>query len=72
MHDSLLVHVLQSTRNLTDVFYYSLLLETYILLHRLLYYKLQVSLLGPLDSDKEFIELIIDEPIEILNDVWVI
>lgn len=72
MHDSLLVHVLESTRNLTYIFYYSLLLETYILFHCLLDYKFQVSLLCPLDGNKEFVELVINEPIEILNDVWVI
>ena len=72
MHDSFLVHVLESTRNLTYVFYYSLLRETYILFHGLLDNKFQVSLLCPFDGDKEFIEFVIYEPIEILDDVWVI
>ena len=72
MHDSFLVHVLESTRNLTYVFYYSLLLETYILFHALLDYKFQVSFLCPLDGNKEFVEFVINEPIEILDDVWVI
>ena len=66
------MHVLQRTCDLTDVFYNSLLLETYIFFHCLLDYKFQVSLLSPLDSNKEFIELVIDEPIEILDDVYVI
>ena len=66
MHDSFLVHVLESTRNLTYVFYYSLLRETYILFHGLLDNKFQVSLLCPFHGDKEFVELVIDEPIEVL------
>ena len=72
MHDSFLVHVLESTRNLVYVFYYSLLLKTYILFHGLLDNKFQVSLFCPLDSNKEFVEFVINEPIEILDDVWVV
>ena len=33
MHDPLLVHMFQSTRNLVDIFDYSLLLEVNLVLH---------------------------------------
>ena len=66
MHDSFLVHVLQCTSYLTDVFYYSLLLKADVLLHGLLDHEFQVALLCPFHGDKEFVELVIDEPIEVL------
>ena len=72
MHDSFLVHMLKSTRNLVYVFYYSLLLETYVLFHGFLDDKFQVSLFCPFDSNKEFVEFVINEPIEILDDVWIV
>ena len=72
MHDSLLVHVLQSAGYLVSVFDDFLLLEVYLILHCLLDDELQVSLLSPLYSNEELVQLAVDEPTEVFDDVWVI
>lgn len=63
------MHVLQSTSYLMYVFPDLLLGERDIFLDGLLDYQLQVSLLGPLDRDEELIQLVINEPIQVLDDV---
>ena len=69
MHYTLLMHVLQGTRYLVYVFPDLLLGERDILLDGLLDDQLQVSLLSPLDRDEELIQLVINEPIQVLDDV---
>ena len=63
------MHVLQSTSYLMYVFPDLLLGERDIFLDGLLDDQLQVSLLSPLDRDKELIQLVINEPIQVLDDV---
>lgn len=63
------MHVLQSTSYLMYVFPDLLLGERDILLDCLLDDQLQVSLLSPLDRDEELIQLVINEPIQVLDDV---
>ena len=69
MHYTFLVHVLQRTRYLVYVFPDFLLGERDIFLNGLLDDQLQVSLLSPLDRDEELIQLVINEPIQVLDDV---
>ena len=72
MHDSLLVHVLERACNLIDVLYDALLLKVDLVLHGLLDDELEVALLGPLDRDEKLIQFVVDEPAQVLDDVWVI
>ena len=69
MHYTFLVHVLQSTSYLMYVFPDLFLGERDVFLDSFLDDQLQVSLLSPLDRDEEFIQLIINEPIQVLDDV---
>ena len=66
------MHVLQSAGYLVSVFDDFLLLEVYLILHCLLDDELQVSLLSPLYSNEELVQLAVDEPTEVFDDVWVI
>ena len=66
------MHVLQSSSNLVNVLNYFFLWEVNLVFHGFFDDKLQVSLLCPLDSDKELIQFAVDEPAEVLYDVWVI
>ena len=72
MHDSLLVHVLKSTSYLADVIDNFFLLKIYVFFHSFFYHKFEVTFFCPFYSDEQFIELVINEPIQVLNDVWVI
>ena len=72
MHDSLLVHVLECTCNLVNVFNDAFLLKVDFIFHGLLDDQLKVTLLGPFDCNEKFVELAVDEPAEVLDDVWVI
>ena len=72
MHDSFLVHVLERACNLIDVLYDALLLKVDLVLHGLLDDELEVALLGPLDRDEKLIQFVVDEPAQVLDDVWVI
>ena len=69
MHYTFLVHVLQSTSYLIYVFPDLFLGERDVFLDSFLDDQLQVSLFSPLDRDEEFIQLIIYEPIQVLDDV---
>jgi hypothetical protein len=69
MHYTFLMHVLQSTSYLMYVFPDLLLGERDIFLDGLLDDQLQVSFLSPLDRDEELIQLVINEPIQVLDDV---
>ena len=66
------MHVLQGSCNLVNVLNYSFLWEVNLVFHGFFDDELQVSLLCPLDSDKELIQFAVDEPAEVLHDVWVI
>ena len=63
------MHVLQSTSYLMYVFPDLLLGKRDIFLDGLLDDQLQVSFLSPLDRDEELIQLVINEPIQVLDDV---
>lgn len=69
MHYTFLVHVLQSTSYLMYVFPDLFLGERDVFLDSFLDDQLQVSLFSPLDRDEEFIQLVINEPIQVLDDV---
>lgn len=69
MHYTFLVHVLQSTSYLMYVFPDLFLGERDVFLDSFLDNQLQVSLFSPLDRDEEFIQLVINEPIQVLDDV---
>ena len=69
MHYTFLVHVLQSTSYLMYVFPDLFLGERDVFLDSFLDDQLQVSLFSPLDRDEEFIQLIIYEPFQVLDDV---
>jgi hypothetical protein len=43
--------------------------ERNVLFNGLLDDEFQIALLCPLDSDKELIQLVVDEPVEVLDDV---
>lgn len=66
------MHVLQSTSDLVDVLPDLALLKVNVLLDRLLYQQLQVALLRPLHRNKQLVKLVVDEPIQVLDDVWVV
>lgn len=72
MHNPLLMHVLQGSSNLAYVLPNSLLREAYILLNVTLHHKLQISFFRPFDCNKELIQLVIDKPVQVLDDVGVI
>ena len=72
MHDTLLMHVAEGACNLMDVLPDSLLREAHVLLDGLLDDELEVPFLGPLDRDEELVELVVDEPVEVLDDVRVV
>lgn len=55
-----------------DVLNDSFLLEVDFIFHCLLDDQLKVAFRSPLDGNEEFVELAVDEPAEILDDVWVI
>ena len=66
------MHVLERAGNLIDVLYDALLLKVDLVLHGLLDDELEVALLGPLDRDEKLIQFVVDEPAQVLDDVWVI
>ena len=72
MHDALFMHMLKSTSYLADIFDDSFLLEVYVFFHSFLYHKLQVTFLCPFNSNEQFVKFIIDEPVQVLNDVWMV
>lgn len=63
MHYSFAVHVLQGTGDLVDVLPNLSLGKSHLIFLRSLHDQLEVSFLGPLDGDEQFVELIVDEPV---------
>lgn len=72
MHDSLLVHVLQGKCHLVDVFDDTFLLKVDFVFHGLLNDKFQIAFFCPLDGNEELVQLAIDKPAQILDDVYLI
>lgn len=72
MHNALAVHVGKGARALEDEVPDLALLKLDFLLTGALDQQLEVALLGPFDCDEEFIQLGVDEPTEVLDDVWVV
>lgn len=64
--------MLQRTGYLVDVFPDLPLLKVNVLLDPLLDEQLEVALLGPLDGNEKLIELVVDEPVQVLDNVWVV
>ena len=63
------MHVLQGRSYLMYVFPASLLRKTHIFLYGFFHDEFEVPLLRPLDCDEQLIELVVDEPIQILHDI---
>jgi len=72
MHDSLLMHVRQCPSDLGNEFPNLALREGDVFLDSFFYQQLQIAFLCPFDGYKKFIELVINEPIEVLDDVGVV
>ena len=72
MHDSLAMHVLQCARNLMNISPNLFLRKTNFVLLRSFHNHLEVAFLGPLDGNEQLIQLVVDEPAQILHDVRVI
>jgi len=72
MHNTLFMHVLKRACNLTNVFPYPFLGKTDVLLNVALHDLLQVAFFRPFDSDKELIQLVVDEPVQVLHDVGMV
>ena len=66
------MHMLQCASYLMDVLDNALLLKVDLILHGFLDDKLKVSFLCPFDCNEKFIQFIVNEPAQILDDVWVI
>jgi len=64
--------VVEGTGDLVDVLPDLLLGEADVLLDGLLDNELEVALLGPLYGDEELVQLVVDEPVEVLDDVGVV
>jgi hypothetical protein len=72
VHDPFAMHMLQRTRNLMDVAPHLFLRKADFFLLCSLHYHLKITFFGPLDGNEEFVQLIVDEPAQILHDVRVI
>ena len=72
MHNSFGVHVLECTCNLVNVSPYLLFLKAHFVFLSPLHDELQVSFLRPLYRNKQLVKLVVDKPVQILNDVGVI
>jgi hypothetical protein len=66
------MHMLESSSNLSAVLPHFLLWEAHVLFNSFLHYELEVSFLGPLDGNEELVELVVDEPVEVPDDVWMV
>ena len=51
---------------------YLFLLKAHFVFLRPLHHELEVALLRPLDGNEQLVELVVDEPVQILYDVGVI
>lgn len=69
VHNALLVHVLKGASDLVDVLDDLALREEDLVSNCLLDDQLEVALLGPLDCNEELIELAVNEPADVLDDV---
>ena len=72
MHDTLAVHMLESTGYLVNVFPNLLLRKRYLVLLSSLHDELQVSLFCPLNSDEQLVQLVIYKPVQVLDYVGVV
>ena len=72
MHDTLLMHVLKGRCDLEDVLNDTLLLKVDFVLFGFLDDELEISFLCPLYCNEKLVELAVDEPTEVLNDVFLI
>ena len=72
MHYPLFMHVPQRACNLMYVLPDPLLRKAHVLLYCLFDDQLQVPLLRPLHCDKQLVQLVVDEPVQVLDDVRVV
>jgi hypothetical protein len=66
------MHMLQSICNLVNVNPNLFLWKVYFVFNCPLEDQLHITLFGPLDSNEEFIQLVVDEPVQVLHDVRVV
>ena len=66
------MHVLKRSSDLTNVFPNPFFWKTDILFYIALHDLLQVAFFRPFDSDKELIQLVVDEPVQVLHDVGMV
>lgn len=64
--------MLQRSRYLTNVIPNAFFGKANVLLDGALHDLLEVPLFGPFYSDKEFVQLVVNEPVEVLDDVRMI
>lgn len=72
MHNPLFVHVRECRCDLMNVVPDLSFFEENVLLNALLYEQLEVALFCPFDGNKEFIKLVVDEPVQVLDNIWVV
>jgi hypothetical protein len=66
------MHMLQGTCNLVNVVPNLLFWKLNLFFLRSFEDEFQVSLLSPLDRNEEFVQLVVDEPVQVLNDVGIV
>ena len=66
------MHMAKCARYLMYVLPYLFLWKRYVLLNRLLDYQFQVSFLSPLHCYEELVQLVVDEPVEVLHYVHMV
>lgn len=69
MHDSVLVHMLQSACNLVNVLPNAAFRKGNVFFNRSLDNQLQVAFLHILDGNEQLIKFVVDKPIEVLHNV---
>ena len=72
MHDSFAMHVLQSAGDLVDISPNLLLWKADFIFTGSLHYHLEVAFLGPLYGNEKLVQLVVDEPAQILHDIRMI
>ena len=72
VHNPLAMHVLQCASDLMDVSPDLFLRKADFVLRRSLHNHLEVAFLCPLDSNEQLVQLVVDEPAQILHNVRMI
>ena len=72
MHDALAMHVLQRPSNLVNVLPDLFLREIDLFLHCSFHDQLQIAFFSPLNCYEQFVQLVVNEPVEVFHDVGMI